>query len=355
MVSGTELEGQGAVFEPGDFAGGIGKACIDQHGVVRPSFEADPEFRLPDGDGCGCFDEVSEQGPCSGDLHSVSDADCGQVVELAGHEGKLQVGIDAHRDGGGEGVHVEEVHGFGDLVLNDHAACIAVDEFGGGCLHLVGGEQDRAIVSDVGDGDLAEFGREVAGLVAIVLGAAENGVVPVLLSDVGVGIAEHAGLGVAGEKGKEAILALGLLGDVVLFDQSLVAVIRDGVEVGIEGGAGGDTLATDGAVPRVHHRGKFAGADAGAAFGHGVDAGEQGEAGIEDLGHGPGGPTHAPELEGEKGAPDATGRDLVAARHPRPSRAGPAPVPDSCGGAWKKAHPGLARKASQRLRKLPMR
>ena len=292
---------------------------------------------------------------------------------------------------------MEEVDGLGDLVLDDHAACIAVDEFGGVCLHLVGEEQDGVVVSEVGDGDLAEFagiagqpdatvddarlaifaadvgqadappfavrllsqfahhlsgalaqgeevdahavepgevgaggeaavedqfGGEVSGLVAIVLGEAENGVVLVLLADGGIGIAEQAGLGVAGEEGEDSVLAPGALGDVVLLDQRLVAVIGDGVEVEIEGGAGSDTLAPDGVVPRAHQRRNLARVDAGAVFGqegalgHGVEASEQGEAGIEDFGHGLGGPADAPELEGEKGAPGACGRDLAAARHP---------------------------------------
>ena len=113
------------------------------------------------------------------------------------------------------------------------------------------------------------------------------------LADGCVGVAEHAGLGVAGEEGEDAVLAPGaFVGDIVLLDQRLVAVIRDGVEVEIDGGAGGEALVADGAVPFVHQGGDPAGVDAGGVFGEGgtlgegVEAREQCETGVEDFGHG---------------------------------------------------------------------
>ena len=51
----------------------------------------------------------------------------------------------------------------------------------------------------------------------------------------------------------------------------------------------------------------------GGALGEGVEAGEQGQAGVEDLGHGLGGPADAPQLEGEQGADGAGGGNHGAA------------------------------------------
>ena len=64
--------------------------------------------------------------------------------------------MDSQGHVGGQGVHVEEVDGVGDDVFD--AACISVDEAGGGFLHLVGEEQGGFFVSEVGDGDLADPG-----------------------------------------------------------------------------------------------------------------------------------------------------------------------------------------------------
>ena len=139
----------------------------------------------------------------------------------------------------------------------------------------------------------------------------------------GVGVAEHAGLGVAGEEGENPVLAARALGDVVLLDQRLVAMVGDRVEVEVERGAGTQALVADGMVPRAHQRGKPARVDPRAVFGecralgHGVEAGEERQAGIEDLGHGLRGPADAPELEGEQRAPGGGRGDHGAPRHVR--------------------------------------
>ncbi len=49
-------------------------------------------------------------------------------VKAARHEGQLEVAVDLHRYGGGEGVHVEEVDAVGDGVLDDHPLCVAADQ-----------------------------------------------------------------------------------------------------------------------------------------------------------------------------------------------------------------------------------
>ena len=107
----------------------------------------------------------------------------------------------------------------------------------------------------------------------------------------------------------------------MLLDQRLVAMVGNGVEVEIEGGAGAETVVADGAVPRAHQPGEQAGIDPGAVFGerralgHGVEAGKQRQAGIEHLGHGLRGPADAPELESQQGTPGTVRGDHGAARH----------------------------------------
>ena len=60
---------------------------------------------------------------------SVAVAAGEQSVEATGDDCESQVGVDAHGDRGRQRIHVEEIDGLGDPVLDHHAACTAVDEF----------------------------------------------------------------------------------------------------------------------------------------------------------------------------------------------------------------------------------
>ena len=176
--------------------------------------------------------------------------------------------------------------------------------------HGVGGE---AGVED-------EFGGQRAGALAEGVNEAQDGFVLVALLDGGVGEAEQAVVGVAGEEGEDAVLAARALGDEVLFDEGFVAVEGDGVEVEVEGGAAGEGGEGLGGVePAGGEGGDAAGVDAGGvlgeggALGDGIEAGEEGEALVESVGHDAEGAADAPELEGEQGEGGAVGGDAVGA------------------------------------------
>ena len=51
---------------------------------------------------------------------------------------------------------MEEADGVGELVFDDHASGVPVDELCGRDLHLSGDKQRRLVVPQVGDGNLAE-------------------------------------------------------------------------------------------------------------------------------------------------------------------------------------------------------
>ena len=84
------------------------------------------------------------------------------------------------------------------------------------------------------------------------LGEAQDLVVVGGLAEGGVGIAEQARLVVAGDEGEDALLAARALGHVVLFDQGVVAVIGDGVEVEVEAVAAGQAGLVGGVGPGAH-------------------------------------------------------------------------------------------------------
>ena len=79
-----------------------------------------------------------------------------EPIEAAGHQGQLQVAVDLHRHRRGQGVHVEEVDPVLDRVLDDHPLGVAADELGGRAMQLVGQEQGRLFVPQVGDGQLPQ-------------------------------------------------------------------------------------------------------------------------------------------------------------------------------------------------------
>ena len=63
------------------------------------------------------------------------------------------------------------------------------------------------------------------------------------LADIGVGVAEHLGVGILGQEGEDAGLAATSLGQIVGFDQRMLAEVGHGVEVEIERLAGEERLA----------------------------------------------------------------------------------------------------------------
>lgn len=78
------------------------------------------------------------------------------AVQTAGHERELKVESDLHRHSGGQRVHVEEVDGVGDGILDDHAPGVAVDELAHGGLHPVGEQQRRLLTAQPAHVELAD-------------------------------------------------------------------------------------------------------------------------------------------------------------------------------------------------------
>ncbi len=156
---------------------------------------------------------------------------------------------------------------------------------------------------------------------------AENPVVPVRFADAGVGMDEQPGIGIAGEKGEDAFLpaAAAAPGDIVFFNRRLriPAVPGDGMEVEVEGAVAAEIgpEAVQGPVPAVHETGAQLRIDPagifrqGRAIRHGVQPGEQGGAGIEDVGHHMRRPSDPPQLQRQQGPEGMASRDPGAPRH----------------------------------------
>ena len=207
------------------------------------------------------------------------------------------------------------------------AARISASNFGERRRRGEEGDVESVEPGEIGVGGQAavedELAREESGPHAPVLGEAEDLVGLVLLADIGIGVGEEPGAGVAGDEGEDAALAAVALGDVVLLDQGVVAVVGNGVEVEVEGQplAEVDVEIAHGGMPAIHQLRADAGIGAGGVFaqarplGDHVQAGEQRQALVEGLGHHLRRPADAPELEGKQGAEGMAGRDYAAAGH----------------------------------------
>ena len=156
-----------------------------------------------------------------------------------------------------------------------------------------------------------------------VVDKAQNGIVLRLLADCGLGVAKDAGVGVARQHGEHAALAAAALGDVVLLQERLMAVVGNGVEVQIDGLARAEYIRQFGCfvVPPVHERSRKRRIDQDGvirergALGNGVQSGKQSQALIQCFGHDLGGSADARELERQQGADGRAGRDHARAGH----------------------------------------
>jgi len=103
------------------------------------------------------------------------------------------------------------------------------------------------------------------------------------LADVGVRIAEHLAVSVLGEEGEDAGLAAAALGQIVGFDDRMLAEVGHGVEVEVERIAGQEGLFSHLVVPQSEEAGDLLRRDARGIFrqkallGHGVEPTEQRE------------------------------------------------------------------------------
>ena len=135
---------------------GVLEAGSEQQGAVSTFAEGDLDGIFGDCDKRLGFDKVAEQvaGVRGGVL--LADFCPEQAVEGAGHEGQLQVAVDFERHGRGQGIDVEELDAVGDAVFDEHAAGVELDQARGGAAQLIGEQQGRLFMTEVGDGDLPD-------------------------------------------------------------------------------------------------------------------------------------------------------------------------------------------------------
>ena len=163
---------------------------------------------------------------------------------------------------------------------------------------------------------------ETAGALLPEVDEAEDLVVLLVLPQLAVGVAEDARLGVLGQEGQHSLLAAAPLGDVVLLDQGILAVKRDGVEVQVERRPPLQSQAVDRVEP-VAHQGRIAGrVDAATVFGEegslgdDVQSGEEGQPLVEHGAHDMAVAGAAEELQRQQRTHGTGGRD-----HPRAGEA----------------------------------
>ena len=85
--------------------------------------------------------------PRLGALVAPTDASGEQPVEAAGHQSQLQVAVDFHRYGRGQGIHVKEIDAIRDAVLDDHPLGVPPYQFGRRPCQLIGQEDCRLLVT----------------------------------------------------------------------------------------------------------------------------------------------------------------------------------------------------------------
>jgi hypothetical protein len=139
-------------------------------------------------------------------------------------------------------------------------------------------------------------------------------------------VIEDAGVGVLGEEGGHPPLPPAPLGDVVLLDQGVVAVIRDGVEIQVEGQVEGaaafEPESAHGVEPAAHQLRVASRIDAAAVLGQegslgdDVQPGEEGQPLVEHGAHDVGMTGGAEELQGQQRAQCAARRDHARAGQP---------------------------------------
>ena len=121
---------------------------LGTHGfaITAPTtaMEAHPDFGRCNGDIGGHVDEIAKDLAGLGVVVAAHAAG-GQAVEGRGEDEEGHVEIDFEPDRGGERVDVEETHGFGECVLDEHALGVAGNEIPSGGFRIVG-DQDRGLV-----------------------------------------------------------------------------------------------------------------------------------------------------------------------------------------------------------------
>ena len=140
------------------------------------------------------------------------------------------------------------------------------------------------------------------------------------LAQIGVGVAEDPRISVLGEECQQAFLPAAALGNVVFFDQGVLAVEGDGMEVQVEGPAmleapAGRRRRATSAINLTVAVGRDAATVFGEerTFGNDVQSGKQPQPLIQDMAHDVAVASVAEELEGQQRPHGAAGGDHLRA------------------------------------------
>ena len=140
---------------PGDGDGLIDESGGEDDGKMGAAVEADPDLVVGDGDIGRHVDEIAKDLACLGVIIAAH-ASRHQAVEAGGDDEQGHVEVDLEADRRRQCVDVEEVHGIGKRILDQHTLGVASNDIagGGGCIV---GEQDRGlIVTKILDEELTE-------------------------------------------------------------------------------------------------------------------------------------------------------------------------------------------------------
>ncbi len=124
MVEGQALGKLDDEFLPGEpmhRSRRVRQSRRDKVRIVSAFVEYDDDSTFFDRHGCRDIQEVSEDGLCLSPAVFASNALGDEPVEGTGHESDLQVEVDFKADHGREGVHMKELDGLGDSVLDEHS------------------------------------------------------------------------------------------------------------------------------------------------------------------------------------------------------------------------------------------
>jgi hypothetical protein len=128
----------------------------DEQGIMRPLLKAHHNIRFGDRHLSRGVDEVLKQVPRLGVFVTLADAASQQSIKAAGHQRQLQVTVDLHRHGRAQSIHVKEVDPVRDTVLDDHPLGVSLDQVGRFPCQLVGQQDRRLLVAQVGGGHLTQ-------------------------------------------------------------------------------------------------------------------------------------------------------------------------------------------------------
>lgn len=306
----------------------------------------------------------------------------------------MDITVDFHSHGGGQGVHVKKVDSILNAVFDHHTLSVASDELGRRAGELVCQKKCRFLMAEVFDRKLADLagvvgkgdfpvedpggairtghslqfnappgrdglvsdlseqfcgspsqchesnphlveaievgigrelgiedqlGRQLPRALFPELDEAQNLIVLIGLSNLSIGVAEDPAGGILGEEGQHTFLSSASLGDIVFFDESVLAMKGNGMEVEIEGLPPLHAQFANGLEPKLHEYRIGCRIDAAAVFrekgslGDLVETCKESQSFIEDISHDMGVAGSSKELKGQQRSDCMRGRDHFGA------------------------------------------